>query len=117
MSASWPRPPTLEKLTKAKWYTLVSAGAAAGLAVGGIAQQVRSASDALVRSAQAPDAKPRSVRKELLNILRYAPRGTVHCYSRDPLHLAFGEVLLRLFRKVGLVYRPGPLTDRRRRCT
>jgi hypothetical protein len=98
---SRPDRPMLEKLAKARWHTLVSAGAAAALSIGGLAQQVRSAFDALVHPARKADAEPKPLRTELLNVLRYGPRGTVHCYSRDPLHLTFGEVLLDLFQKSG----------------
>jgi len=96
-----PDRPMLEKLSKAKWYTLVGSGAAAGLGISGIAQQIRSAFNALVRSPRESDSEPKSLREELLNVLRYAPRGTVHCYSRDPLHLAVGEAFLELFEKSG----------------
>ncbi len=92
---------TRERVARLNWAALVGAGVVAGMSIGGIVQQIRSALDVLMRPAREPEAEPRPLRKELLNILRLAPRGTVHCYSRDPLHLAVAEAFIELFQESG----------------
>ncbi len=93
--------PMLEKLGKAKWYTLFGTGAATALSFDGMVRQIRSAFDALVRPTREADVESKPLAEELLNVLRYGPRGTIHCFSREPLHLAFSEVLLEIFQKSG----------------
>jgi hypothetical protein len=91
----------LTKLEKAKWYTLFGAGTATGLSVEGAAEKIRAAFDALVRPADQPGVKSKTLTEELLSVLRYGPKGTVHVYSREPMHIFFGEFLIEIFRQSG----------------
>src|SRR3954470_17123358 len=87
-----------EKLARANRVALVSTGVVAGLSIGGIAQQIRSAFDALFGTSTEPSAEPKTLRKALEEGLRYAPRGSVYYFSRDPLHLTVGELFLNVFK-------------------
>jgi hypothetical protein len=92
-----------ERAARLNWATLVGAGLVAGLSFGGIVEQLRSLFDALRSPPNEPGVEPKPLRKELEQGLRYAPRGTVYCYSRDPLHIATGDLFLEIFESQGWV--------------
>jgi hypothetical protein len=90
-----------ERVARLNRAALVGAGIGVGMSIDNIAAKIRSVLTTLVQPAREPDPKPDSIREKLLNVLRFAPRGTVHCYSRDPLHLSVGEAFLELFQESG----------------
>jgi hypothetical protein len=92
-----------ERVARLNWTALVGAGLVAGLSIGGVAHQIRSVIDALTARVKAPDAEPNSLRKELEQCLRYAPRGTIYCFSRDPLHWEAGNLILDIFMEQGWI--------------
>jgi hypothetical protein len=90
-----------EKVARLNWAMLVGAGAVAGASIGGIVRQIGSAFDAVARPAKKHTAEPRSLRKHIEESLRYAPTGKIYYFSRDPLHLAVGDLLLEIFKSAG----------------
>lgn len=88
-----------ELVAKMSRAALFAIGAGTGLGLGGIVQQIRSALDVLVGPSN--DNNPKTLRKELDQILRYAPTGTIYRHSRDPIHNAVGDVYLDVFERAG----------------
>jgi hypothetical protein len=86
---------------------LVGAGIIAGTSTGGILQQIKSMLDIFVRSSSGERAgERRTFRRDIEQGLRYAPTGTIYCFSRDPLHIEVGNIFLEIFASVGwLVHR------------
>jgi len=90
-----------ERVARLKWQALVAGGLVAGTSLSGLIKQLRELLGAPMRPANKPDGEASSLRQELLQVLRYAPRGTVHCYSRDPLHMAVAEVFIEVLQESG----------------
>jgi hypothetical protein len=90
-----------ERAARLNWGALIGAGVIAGMSIREVVHQIRSAFDALVRPSNDRTAKPSALRKDLEQGLRYAPIGTIYCYSRDPLHLAAGDLFLEIFERAG----------------
>jgi hypothetical protein len=88
-----------EKIKNLSASALVGSGVIAGLSIAGIIQQIKSAFDALTRPSTT--AKPMVLRKELEQGLRYAPTGTIYCFSHDELHVAVGNIILEIFEAAG----------------
>jgi hypothetical protein len=90
-----------ERAGRLNWAALVGAGIVAGAGIDESVRQITSALDALIRPAKEPNTEPRTLRREIVQGLRYAPTGTIYCFSRDPLHLAVGHIFLEIFESVG----------------
>jgi hypothetical protein len=90
-----------EKVARLSRASLVGAGIVAGASIAGIVRQIRSAFDALIYPSTEPSAKPRALRTDIEQGLRYSPVGIIYCFSRDPLHLAVGDLILDIFKRVG----------------
>jgi hypothetical protein len=69
-----------ERLARTSRVALISAGVIAGLSIGGIVQQIRSAFDGLFGTPKKPNGKPKGLRKTLEEGLRYAPSGSIQCF-------------------------------------
>jgi hypothetical protein len=71
-----------ENLARLNWAALIGSGMVAGATIAGIVRELRSIFSALVPAKDAA-ARPRTLRKELEQVLRYAPTGTIYCSDDD----------------------------------
>jgi hypothetical protein len=91
-----------ERAARLNQAALVGAGIIAGASIGGILLQIKSMLDVLVRpSSEERAGEPRTLRSDIEQDLRYAPTGTIYCFSRDPLHIEVGDIFLEIFTSVG----------------
>src|SRR5262249_28992245 len=90
-----------EKLAKLNWAALLGSGLVAGMSAGGIVQQIRTVLDEIIKPAERPGEETKSLRAELLNFLRYAPRGTVTCCAHNPSCMDIAEAFIEIFEQSG----------------
>jgi hypothetical protein len=90
-----------ERAARLSPAALIGAGIAAAIVVDRIVKEINSLLEGLVHPSDDRPGEPVALRKDVEQSLRYAPAGTIYFFSRDPLHLAVGDIFLEIFKKVG----------------